>query len=313
MVWNRLRYIRNPDTRKRVSRLNPESDWIIKDTPGSRIIDRGLWDAVKSRQRSVKKNTRPDTKVAKPFWEKTRPKYLLSGLMKCGHCGGSYTKISQNLFGCATARNKGTCNNRLNIRTESVEEIILDGLKDHLMDPELFKEFATEFVAEANRIRMEETAGTDAARQELTQIKQQIDKLVMAIANGANALPLSTKIKELEARQQKLQDKLSHAADPEPLIHPNLAEMYRAKVETLSSLLEDPHCKEETFDIIRSLIDEVRLVPQHGHLDISLKGELSGILSLCDAKKKPASSYEERAQQIKMVAGVGFEPTTFRL
>jgi hypothetical protein len=28
--------------------------------------------------------------------------------MKCGACGGSYTKISANLFGCATARNKGT-------------------------------------------------------------------------------------------------------------------------------------------------------------------------------------------------------------
>ena len=38
---------------------------------------------------------------------------------------------------------------------------------------------------------------------------------------------------------------------------------------------------------------------------IELKGELAGILNLCDSKKKPAASYEERAEQIKMVAGAG--------
>jgi DNA invertase Pin-like site-specific DNA recombinase len=31
MVWNRLRYVKNPDTGKRVSRLNPSSEWITTD------------------------------------------------------------------------------------------------------------------------------------------------------------------------------------------------------------------------------------------------------------------------------------------
>ena len=89
LVWNRLRYIKNPDTGKRISRLKPETEWIIKDVPELRIIEQGLWDAVKGRQRSVTRNTRPDVNADKPFWEKTRPKYLLSGLLKCGVCTGS--------------------------------------------------------------------------------------------------------------------------------------------------------------------------------------------------------------------------------
>lgn len=268
----------------------------------------------KGRQLSVTKNTRPDVNADKPFWEKTRLRYLLSGLLKCGVCNGNYTKISQNLFGCATARNKGTCDNRLNIRTDAVEAVILSGLKGHLMDPDLFKAFATEFIAESNRIRMEETAEVDAARLNLGRLTQQIDKLVMAIADGADALPLNAKIKELEARQSQLQDRLDLAADPEPLIHPNLAEVYRVKVGNLSALLVDPLHKAEAFDIIRGLIDEVHLVPENGELRIALRGELAGILNLCDSKKKPASSYEERAEQIKMVAGAGFvqEPTIRR-
>lgn len=40
LVWNRLSYIKNPDTGNRVSRLNDPSDWIIKDVPELRIIER---------------------------------------------------------------------------------------------------------------------------------------------------------------------------------------------------------------------------------------------------------------------------------
>jgi len=133
------------------------------------------------------------------------------------------------------------------------------------------------------------------------------------VADGADALSLNAKIKELEASRLNLQEQLDNTADPEPLIHPNLAEVYRDKVENLSALLNDQDYKAEAFENIRSLIDEVRLVPRGGRLDVELKGELAGILGLCDANKKPASSYEVRAEQIKVVAGVGFEPTTFRL
>ena len=50
LVWNRLCYIKDPDTGKRVSRPNPKSDWIMQDVPGLRIIDDALWNQVKERQ-----------------------------------------------------------------------------------------------------------------------------------------------------------------------------------------------------------------------------------------------------------------------
>ena len=46
---------------------------------------------------------------------------------------------------------------------------------------------------------------------------------------------------------------------------------------------------------------------------IEIRGELAGILALCDDNKKAGLTPADRAKQIKMVAGVGFEPTTFRL
>ncbi len=93
----------------------------------------------------------------------------------------------------------------------------------------------------------------------------------------------------------------------------------RKLVLLLQELKLEDYAPRETWTINRlvqpwaGFIDEVRLIPENGDLRIELKGELAGILSLCDAKKRPATSYEERAEQIKVVAGVGFEPTTFRL
>ena len=59
LVWNRLRYMKDPATGKRRSRLNPESDWITREVPALRIIPQELWDAVKARQREMARETRP--------------------------------------------------------------------------------------------------------------------------------------------------------------------------------------------------------------------------------------------------------------
>ena len=53
LVWNRLRYVKNPETGKRVSRINPPEDWIVAEVPELRIVDDDLWQAVKDRQGEI--------------------------------------------------------------------------------------------------------------------------------------------------------------------------------------------------------------------------------------------------------------------
>jgi len=50
LVWNRLRFVKDPSTGKRVSRPNPESAWIRTDVPHLRIVDDNLWNAARERQ-----------------------------------------------------------------------------------------------------------------------------------------------------------------------------------------------------------------------------------------------------------------------
>lgn len=163
LVWNRLRYSKNPDTSTRISRLNPREQWVTSDVPDLRIVDDELWQHVKDRQAIVTRATRPDTAKA-GFWSAHRPKTLFSGLLRCGVCGGSYSKISATHFGCITARNKGTCANRLNIRRDDLESRVLTGLSSQLLAPELFKAFADEFYAELNRLRSRAMAELQASK-----------------------------------------------------------------------------------------------------------------------------------------------------
>lgn len=82
LVWNRLRYIKDPETGKRVSRLNPKEDWIVQDVPDLQIVADSLWQAVKSRQEDQTADSNTDR-----FWDRKRPRHLFAGLMTSGVCG----------------------------------------------------------------------------------------------------------------------------------------------------------------------------------------------------------------------------------
>jgi hypothetical protein len=100
-------------------------------------------------QQAVKQNA--ETGEENGIWERRRARYLLSGLTRCGVCGGDYSTITATDLGCSTVRNKGTCGNRMAIKRTELEERVLGSLKGKLMDPTLFRgAFCDEFTREIN-------------------------------------------------------------------------------------------------------------------------------------------------------------------
>ncbi len=136
----------------------------------------------------------------------------------------------------------------------------------------------------------------------MDRINRQIARLVEAVAEGADAKALNDKIKELEAARPGLEATLADTQLGQPLLHPNLAKVYRNKVEQLSQAFSDPNQGREAFEIVRSLIREVRLVPIDRALAIELTGDLAGILALSEAGKGGRFA-GAKALQIKVVAG----------
>jgi site-specific DNA recombinase len=314
LVWNRLRFIKDPQSGKRVARFNPESAKVVREVPELRIIDDALWEAVKARQGALEARITGD---GVRIEDRRRPRYLFSGLLRCGVCGGSFVKYSHDRLGCATARTKGTCDNLLTIKRPFVEACVLNGLRHHLMDPARTALFCQEYTRHLNEARMQRSAATQGYRTELDRVDRDLDRLVQAILDGVPGSRVKDRMAALEARKAELEAVLAEAVEEPVLLHPNMAEVYRAKVARLAEALNDEHERTEAAEIIRGLVDRIVLTPKEGDgrrsLSVDLEGALAGVLALAVNDKRPLAGSGLNVREITLVAGAGFEPATFRL
>ena len=348
LVWNRLHYSKDPDTGKRNSRQNPEDRVTSVAVPHLRIIDDALWDQVKARQGAMKtKNT--DV----PIWDRRRPKFLFSGLMACGCCGGGFSKVSKDGFGCSTARKKGAaaCTNMAVIKQSDLEGCVLSALEHHLMDEEVVRIFCEEYTAERNRLQATRAAGRAELEKELKQVSTDHKKLVDAIIAGVPAEQVKDRMIDLDARRKDLERKLSTSPAPDPLqIHPSMAQTYRTRISQLIAGLSEAERMDEANEALRALIEKVELVPVSAEesaslrpgLAIHLHGALASLLRLAcglpvheiveaaaQMQKAPRKAGREAVissqsakadshhvdiiDELVLVAGTGCEPVTFRL
>jgi site-specific DNA recombinase len=309
LVWNRLRYVKDPDTGRRVSRPNPPSQWMTTDVPHLRIVDDELWNQVKARQAVMRRVAAQGD--PKQFNRARRPKYLFSGLTKCAECGGGYVMYWRERLACFGARSRGTCTNRLTISRQEVEERVLVALRDKLMRRDLFEDFCREYVRELNRLRMEHRASLSHGRQELASVEREIRKLIQAIKDGVSAVSIKDELLSLEARKAELQSRLDAPEMPE-LLHPRMSDVYREKVGSLCLALEAEESRTGAAEAIRALVEAIVLESDGERLKITLKGDLAGMLNAArDSKRSPDTG--DLMVQIKLVAGAGFEPATFGL
>jgi site-specific DNA recombinase len=308
LVWNRLRYIKDPDTGRRVSRSNASSEWVSKDVPELRIVDDALWAAAKQRQKDIRRTLSAATNIVKA----RRPRYLFSGLTKCGECGCGFIVYSRNRLSCFGARDRGTCSNRLTIRRDEVEARVLHALQEKLLRQDLFEEFCDEFTKEMNRLRMEHRSGLISAQRELEKVQVEIRKIIEAIKQGFAGQELKDEMAVLQRRKEDLAARLEGADELPPLLHPNMANVYRQEVAQLAEALGDQERRTEAADALRSLIDEIVLTPDGGTLQIELKGNLAAMLGAAQkARRSPETG--DLLLQVSLVAGAGFEPATFGL
>ena len=208
-------------------------------------------------------------------------------------------EIGQSHYGCSTARNKGTCDNRLTVRRDELEAKVLDGLRDQLMHPELVTTFIDEFHREVNRQSAEQGGRRDRTGRELEKTEREIRRVIEAIKAGVPGVAVKDEMTALESRRTDLLAQFEAAPPPMPRLHPNLAQLYRQKVMNLAEALNDDRTRLEAAECIRELIEEIRLVQENGKLRMELYGELAALINL--ANEHPRS--KGTGVQVTLVAG----------
>jgi site-specific DNA recombinase len=315
LVWNRLEYVKDPDTGKRISRLNPATEWRIVQVAELRIVPPELWDQAKARQLTLDARLEgkrdPVKNRRSGICDTRRPQHLLSGSIRCGVCGGGMSLVGGTSYGCSTARNKGTCANRRTIKRRELEAMVLEGLQAQLMAPDAVKEFVGEFHRGINRINAERRAQGDRARHDIDKVEHEIHAVVEAVKRGAYSPALQRELTALEARQADLARQAAAPPVPPVVIHPNASEIYRKKVADLHAALAEAGSRAGACEALRGLIEEIRVTPEGDGNSVELVGELAALLRLSGSKN--AASLGEAAHSVLLVAGRGFEPLTFRL
>ncbi len=302
LTWNRQRFIKNPETGKRESRLNPLELWQYAELPHLRIIDQELWDATKARQ---KRNSRRNPSYAR------HPKRVFSGLYECGDCGGPFVLRTRIHMGCSNRYERRTCDNARNVNVIDMEERILRGVKEQLLAPDVIRAAIEAYRNERAKLQRGELRQRRLLDRQLADITSRIRRLIRAIEEGAEMTPLIARLKDLQNQESEFRAELEALDDPAKVeMHPNIAARYAALVEHLQSALAsgDPGA-EEAFDLVRRLVRRIVVRCKPGRRT-PYELEVYGDLAILTGQNETGTNARNFGE---LVAGVGFEPTTFRL
>jgi len=298
--WNRQRKLKNPDTGRSAYRLNQESEWIRSEAPELRIVPQELWDAAKARQDELttlyKKQIDGSRAAVGRMKAKNgglnathRPRTLLSGLLFCGCCGGSYARRGQDRYACTNHVLGNGCDNARTVDRKALESRVLTGLRERMMTPEIAAEAMRAYTQETNRLNRQRRSSVESIRQELAETNKAIAEIVRVIEQGGWHRALSDRLTELEAQQDSLTARLSNGSQDVPDIHPNISEAYRRRIERLTEALSHPDDALEAADAIREVIDRIVITPgqQRGENHVTLQGDLATILEWIERTGKP--------------------------
>lgn len=273
LVWNRRRYVLHPLTRKRIPRVNGSDDLVRVDVPHLRIISDDVWSATKQRQIETQKRVQaaPSVHVAR------RPRYLFSGLTRCGVCGHGYTVYSAHHLTCAGARDRGVCGNLLTIRREEVERRVLRAMA--LRFSEGVREFCEQFEASVLEMRSGASEWNGDIKRKLADVNRELGNYYDAIGKGVAVEALTARIAAKEAEKAQLEASLRPTLLVKVPARDEMLSRFRGHLGSVLHAFESEEGRDAAADRIRSMVTEVRLQPDNGVLGILVKPNSGVILS----------------------------------
>lgn len=307
LTWNRVSMVKDPDSEKnhRISRPNDPKEWVVKDVPELAIVSTAQFDAVQKRKAALAH--------VYPGRQK-RPRYILSGLLRCGCCAGGMSVSGIDSSGrmrirCSTRKEGGFCSSPKTFYLDTVENLVLDKLRDELAHPEAIAAFVRGYHEEHRRLA--NTAGARRAKLERRrgEIDREIGRLIDAIAKGhGDPAVLGPRSSELDAERKRLDRDLAAIEEPKVIaLHPAAMARYEQTVARLRTAIGGAVANgdAEATDAMRELIESVTVTrTQDERTEIVIAGRLNALLGI------PAFPEGIRSSCRKVVAGAGYRQQT---
>lgn len=242
-IWNRSRWVKHPDTGRRVRVDRPESEWIITEHPELAIVSEDLWDRAQRAMAQRRNGSAP----------KGRTRHLLSGILRCGDCGGPMVVVDRYRYGCARAKDRGAsvCSSRIRVARVALEAAILDTVRNDLLSESAFREFERE----ARRVLDEAAPDTRGAEKALQQAAKERDNIMAAIRAGIITPTTKAELQAAEAAIAAKEAELDDARAWQPAqMLPRAREIWRRCVAELSEVRDIPEARTAIRDLVGDAI-----------------------------------------------------------
>lgn len=280
IAWNRVRMIKDPDTGRRVSRPNPESDWHWADAPRLRIVDEEVFAAVQS-LKARKSIVIPQ--------HRRKPKHLLSGLLRCSVCGGGMSKKDVDhgrpRIVCTQSHNTGTCENKRPYYLDAIERGVLAGLKDHLGSRAAIDLYLKTYNAERKRLASSGADERDRLVARLREVETQRDRTLQGFTKGFVSEEDAGRIlPALKDEQERLVTELAALGSRSSVIelHPTAVAAYLDAIDDVRSLIAagGQEGSEASKNTLRDLIETVTVFPPtpKDGVAIEVTGQLASLI-----------------------------------
>jgi site-specific DNA recombinase len=303
LVWNRVRMIKDPDTGKRVSRPNPETEWQRADVPRLAIVSPGIFDEAAA--------IRASRRHAAPALRR-RPKTLLSGLLKCGSCGAGMSIKGSDRGGtrivCTAHHNAMACANNRTYYLHTIEQTVLSGLRKHLVEPRAIRLFLKTYHDERKRLAANAGGRIPQLQRRLGEVTRQAARLTDVMLESHEPVSSFTgKILGLEKEKKAIEAEIASLAAPITVVtlHPAATAHYLKIVDDLAAAIRARDAATEIASAVRELIDSVVVHRTEPGEPVRLKvnGRLAALIG------KPVFP-DGSLSGVKVVAGEGLEPPT---
>jgi site-specific DNA recombinase len=318
VIWNSSRFVKVPGTNKRVRRARPESEWRIVPHPELQIISDESWQRVKERQDKLQATygVRKGGGILIPR-SATSP-YLLSGILKCGLCGGNLIIITgydssghHPRYGCSQHFNRGACPNSLTVRRDWVEGRMLDELKNYVLQRDAVEYVLDQFGSHVRDAFVDLSNQMAQMRERKQKLEGELRRLAATAAETGPSAFLVEAINEREKQLRDLSDQLLAGGANSVDAHlSDIRNFILGKMGDLRALMAgDPAPARK--ELLKH-VSEIRMMPQQvedGKGHYVAKGEWKLLGNEQDALK----ALEPVHREIRVVAGAGFEPATFGL
>jgi len=167
-------------TDSRTRQPKPESEWIKASIPA--LISQELFDSAQSRLKRNNPKVTPPRLVNTPI--------LLSGMMKCGHCGGSMTRGAgknpkYRYYICSNKLRKGSavCPGQW-LPMAKVDETVTEGFIDLVLDKQRLPEMIRRLQKQTSGSRSHDAQARLALKRDLQRLQREIDNIISAVASG---------------------------------------------------------------------------------------------------------------------------------